>query len=322
METYGIDSLPLYHEDKLSGYISRSELLEFLGDENDEENVYFHKLNFNIGTALHIIREEAYTEESIGDNKKGPVFSVLLRRFAAAAIVILTMGLGWFFLDSSNNFADLFNNVKTITTKVGEIKEINLPDGSKLWLNAESTLKYPLEFSKNQRVIELDGEAYIEVKRDETSPFTVKSKTQLIHVLGTSFNVNSYENDLVNTSTVLEGNVKVLSISESKREVLLHANQEAMLENGKFRIAKISTEDALAWKNGEFSFRNEELESVMRKISRWYGIEVSYEHQSSKKLRFGGRISKSFKLHEVLKMLELTGDVRFVVNENNVTITK
>ena len=326
METHQMFTLPLYHEGELCCEISRDTLIEFLGDEKDPKNIYFHKLNFNLGTALHIIKQETGPlPEGYQRRMKIIKLRTWLLRGAAACAAAVLLFLAWDFFNASSSFSGIgkrFGKIMTINAGVGEIKEAQLPDGTKVWLNAGSTINYPEKFFAEKRVVELDGEAYFEVVADKDHPFLVKSGKQLIEVLGTRFTVSDYSNDNLSTTVLLEGGIKLHSTQGQENGIVLNINQESRLQNGKFNIFDTEADDAIAWKNGEFNFRNEPLENIMRKLNRWYGVIVVFEDESDGEKPFGGTISKSFQLAEVLKMLELTGDVKFILNGNKVTVTK
>jgi len=209
--------------------------------------------------------------------------------------------------------------INTISTPKGGQYRIILPDGSRVWLNAASTLKYPTNFNNNQRRVELSGEAYFEVERTKASdnnqfkPFIVQSANQEVVVLGTHFNINTYEDEPLAITTLLEGSVDVLSANHSKPNRLVPGQQSIVQQGQKVKIIQADIDENIAWKNGEFVFYNESIESVMREIARWYDIDVIYKDAVGKK-RMWGSVSKFKTISEVLRMIELTGTVRFEVN--------
>lgn len=220
----------------------------------------------------------------------------------------------------------------TLTTPKGGQYQITLPDGTKVWLNAASTLKYPSRFSRNERRVELEGEAYFEVApvgmRNSNSalegsplPFFVSSAQQDVKVLGTHFNINAYANELSTKTTLLEGSVEVSAIANSHWQ-LLSPGQQAILNNNKFQVKNINVDYEIAWKEGIFRFKEESLESIMRKIARWYSVDVDFKEESLKKETFVGVISKYSQASEVLKMLEMAGDARFSIIDNTIIVQK
>lgn len=205
-----------------------------------------------------------------------------------------------------------------IETPNGGQYQVRLPDGTSVWLNAASVLKYPVSFANNkERKVELQGEAYFEVAKDPKKPFFVSSRGQQVEVLGTHFNINSYANEAVMKTTLLEGAVK---ISEGKQMKILKPGEQAIVANHNLRVKTANLDEVMAWKNGNFNFQDTELENVMRQISRWYDVEVEYQGIASSE-RLNGAISRSKNISQVLKMLTSTGVVHFKVEGRRVIVT-
>lgn len=193
----------------------------------------------------------------------------------------------------------------SLSTDKGETFEVLLPDKSKVWLNAASVLTFPIRLKENERrVVKLDGEAYFEIAKDKKHPFIVESNGQQVVVLGTHFNVNSYRNEPFVKTTLLEGSTKIISDNGSER--ILKPGQQSVLQGHKLDVNEVDIDEAIAWKNGDFVFNEEELTSIMRKLERWYNIDVEYQNASIGNKRFGGTISKFSNVSDVLRMLELT----------------
>jgi hypothetical protein len=219
-------------------------------------------------------------------------------------------------IESSANNQLSYN---TIETPKGGQYQITMPDGTKVWLNAQSSLKYPTYFNSKERRVELSGEAYFEVKHQESSPFRVVINDQLIEVLGTHFNVNSYADEPAIKTTLMEGSVK-LSFKNNPGIAVLNPGQQSVYEDNKFQIKQVDTEESIAWKKGYFAFNKSSLEDIMRQISRWYNVEVSYQQNSLKKELFSGNVSRFEKASQVLSILELTGLVSFKIEERRITV--
>ena len=210
--------------------------------------------------------------------------------------------------------------MNTLSTAMGESYQLRLPDGSMVWLNAATTLKYPTNFSKlENRKVTLTGEAYFEVFKDKKRPFVVATDKQEVQVLGTHFNINSYADESSVKTTLLEGSVRVSLLTGRAGEVLLKPNEQAVNTGAVIDVTQVEAADAIAWKNGEFLFDEEPLESIMRKIARWYNVEVVYKDIRRSK-RFGGTVSKFGNVSDVLKMLELTGEVHFKIEGRVITV--
>ncbi|SMC96774.1 FecR family protein [Pedobacter africanus] len=207
----------------------------------------------------------------------------------------------------------------SISTPAGGQYQVNLPDGSKVWLNAMSSLKYPTVFSGTDRRVTLRGEAYFEVAKDQGRPFVVASsaagKSQEITVLGTHFNINSYADEPVIKTTLLEGSVRVASGTASK--VLRPGQQSAVSE--RIILTEVDVDQFVDWKNGNFYFDDENIESIMRKLARWYDIDVVYQGKIPDAV-FGAEISRAKRLSEVLKGLETAGKIHFKIEGRRVTV--
>ncbi len=204
----------------------------------------------------------------------------------------------------------------TIETPVGGQYQIVLPDGTKVWLNSSSSLQYPVRFAANERKVVLDGEAYFEVRSDKKKPFRVVSEGQTVEVLGTKFNVNTYKDEPTVKTTLLEGSVKVSLASISK---ILCPGEQASTTGQNIEISLVDTEQVVAWYKGDFVFDGVELKSIMRQISRWYDVEVIYQ-QDVGNVKFGGSISRSKDIQEVLKILAMTKGVNFKVEGRRVLV--
>ncbi|MCJ0741244.1 FecR family protein [Pedobacter montanisoli] len=221
------------------------------------------------------------------------------------------------------NNSNLNNALNTIETPKGGVWEVKLPDGSSVWLNAASSLTYPLSFSKGQkRIVELKGEAYFEVKEDKLHPFVVKTIKQEVEVLGTHFNINAYADEATVKTTLLEGSVKVASYQAEHEPEILKPGEQSILTAKGFDIKQVDVDEAIDWKNGYFMFNNEKQESIMRKIARWYNVQVEYANPSAKEVTYYGSISRFENVSKVLRKFEQTGEVRFEINNNKITVYK
>jgi len=222
-----------------------------------------------------------------------------------------------------DNDAALRNKTNTITTPKGGEWQIQLPDGTRVWLNAASSLVYPLVFNTGaRREVTLTGEGYFEVAKDPSHPFIVHTALQDVQVLGTHFNINSYTDEGVTRTTLLEGSVRV-SIPTAANSAVLRPNEQSTLSNGTLEINNtVDVQEAVSWKDGYFMFNNERQESIMRKIARWYNLEVEYTDEAAKNVRYYGTISRFDKISQVLKKFEHTGEVRFDIRGNTLLVSK
>jgi transmembrane sensor len=206
----------------------------------------------------------------------------------------------------------------TISTPVGGQYSVVLPDGSKVWLNAASSLKFPTAFTGTERKVELTGEGYFEIAKNKHMPFKVKFNQEEVEVLGTHFNIMAYPDEEITRTTLLEGSIK---ISKNNVKRILIPGQQAIyrLQTNGFNITTVNTDEAIAWKNGLFLFHNENIKSIMKKIARWYDVDVYYQGAFAGQ-EYGGRVSKSKNLSEILKNLELTGTIHFKIDGRRVTV--
>ncbi|NII81137.1 MULTISPECIES: FecR family protein [unclassified Pedobacter] len=219
---------------------------------------------------------------------------------------------------TDNQYSALFN---TIETPKGGQYRIVLNDGTIVWLNAASYLRYPLQFNGAERKVELAGEGYFEVAHNAAKPFIVVTAKQEVQVLGTHFNISAYTDESVIKTTLLDGSVKVIN-KQGKKETgqkYLKPGEQSVLMDGSWSVREVDAAAQIDWKNGRFIFKDEDLKSVMRKLARWYDIEVDYAG-SMENLSFSGKISRSKTLKEVLRILTRTNDVTFKVKERRITV--
>lgn len=209
------------------------------------------------------------------------------------------------------------SSVNTLTTPIGGQYQIELPDGSKVWLNAASTLKFPEAFSGKARIVELSGEAYFEVSKNKDMPFKVRSRLGEVEVLGTHFNVMSYNDEASMKTTLLEGSVRVNAGKEAK--ILKPGEQGVLNQSGNVNVVDdVDLEGEVAWKNGMFQFNDADIELVMRQVSRWYDLNVTYEGRAPVK-RLTGKIPRTAKVSELLSILEYSG-LKFKMQGKNITV--
>ncbi len=225
----------------------------------------------------------------------------------------------------------------TATTPRGGAYEITLSDGTRVWMNADSKLSFPSSFSGRERRVFLKGEAYFEVAKNylsevkgdqsikERIPFVVVTDKQEVTVLGTHFNVNSYEDEAATKTTLLEGRVRV-AVSGTNNALLsssciLKPGEQAINDGG-IRIDKVDVEEIVAWKDGSTVFQDKTLESIMRELARWYDITVVYAPGAPRHEFFSGAVSRTRNISSVLERMQTTGSVKFKIEGRIVTVTK
>jgi transmembrane sensor len=216
-------------------------------------------------------------------------------------------------LEKNEIFYNILNNPRG-----SKVVSLALSDGTKVWLNSGSSLKYPIAFTGKERHVAVTGEAYFEVMRDVNKKFVVKSGDVTTEVFGTHFNVNNYEDEADIKVTLLEGSVKV---SNKGKAMILKPGEQAVAGSSSLVLQNSpDLERVMAWKNGAFYFTGENLEGIMKQLARWYDVEVEYETPISSRT-FGGMISRNKKLSEVLSVLELS-DVHFRIEGKKIIVLK
>lgn len=210
----------------------------------------------------------------------------------------------------------------TITTPRGGQYQVTLPDGSRVFLNAASSLSFPTAFNGNERKVELTGEAYFEVAHNAVKPFKVSNNGQTVEVLGTHFNINAYSDERLIKTTLLEGSVRV---SHAQKTAILKPGQQAQISNNYTDqdisiIPNADIEEAVAWKNGLFIL-DDHIQPVMRMISRWYDVDVVYDGAAPDDI-FGGEVPRLKNISEVLKMLQLTQKVHFKIDGRKIIVSR
>ena len=197
--------------------------------------------------------------------------------------------------------------------------QVTLADGTKVCLNAGTKLTYPIAFVGKERRVRLEGEGYFEVKRDENKPFIVEINGMEVKVLGTSFNLRSFAADNRSTATLISGKIEVKT---SSRRVALSPNHQADLWVGenKLDVREVDAAVYSAWTKGRFVFRRERLETILDDVSRWYNVTVFYEQSSAKDILFSGIMERYADISKTLEMLEKTGKVSFIIDEQKIIV--
>ena len=224
---------------------------------------------------------------------------------------------------SKINFSAAEDNIlsTTITTPAGGQFNIVLPDGSKVWLNAASSISFPLKFTGNSRKVEMSGELYFEIAKNKAMPFKVTLPNQNeIEVTGTQFNVMAYANEAVLKTTLLEGSI---AMHNGQNITALQPGQQFQInQSGENKIINaVNTQQVIAWKNGLFDFDNVTLPEIMRQLERWYKTDVVF-NEGYKQGHYVGAIKRESSIQDVLHMLELAGDVKFKINGKTILVMK
>lgn len=214
-----------------------------------------------------------------------------------------------------------------VVTSVGGEYVVELSDGTRVWLNANTTFDFPVDFVRQERVVKLRGEAYFEVAKDAKRPFIVETEGTRTRVLGTSFNVKAYPDERYERTTLLEGSVEI-TLAEStgtpSPRMVLEPGMQARWETGSrsLSVRAVDAEDAIAWRRGEFLFTEEDIQVVLQTLSRWYGVEFVSTDEKLETYTFSGMMSKDDKLGETLEILTLAGGPAFRIEGDKVYMSK
>lgn len=206
----------------------------------------------------------------------------------------------------------------TLSTSRGMQFQVILPDGSHVWLNSASSLRYPTAFAKGNRTVELDGEAYFEIQPDPASPFHVQVHRETVDVLGTGFNIMGYADEPALRTTLFEGSVRV----NAGNSVVLQPGQQAVApENGVLSVQQANLDEVAAWRNGKFLFKRQNIQEIMRQVCRWYDVEVEY-HGPVPDVTFSGDLSRTEEASQLLEILQETNNVHFQREGKKIIVTQ
>jgi ferric-dicitrate binding protein FerR (iron transport regulator) len=244
---------------------------------------------------------------TLADGSKVVLDSTVAGQFAQQGETVILNEKGTLiYKENSPAQNELYN---TLSTANGQTYKMVFADGSKVWLNAGASIRYPVSFTGNERMVQITGEAYFEVAHQATKPFFVhvsgqKGAAMDVQVLGTHFNINAYPDEDTVKTTLLEGSVK---IKQGNSIALLKPAQQAQVSNDSIKVlSNVNMDAAIAWKNGRFNFDNADIDAVMRQLAKWYNIEVEYEGAKPTQL-FMGEIERDLMLSQVLRVLKYTG---------------
>jgi transmembrane sensor len=212
------------------------------------------------------------------------------------------------------------SQINTLSTAKGEAYKVLLPDGSLVYLNAASSLTFDASLIKRgRRVVRLYGEGYFEISKDKAHPFVVETGKQQVEVLGTHFNINAYQEEPAIATTLLEGSVNIAANGKSQ---ILKPGEQALNLSNVIRVRPVNAESFIDWKNGDFYLNNLDFRTAMRKIARWYDLELIYDDAVQDDIQSTGYISRSSKLSSILRLIEKSGQVHFKVEGKKLYISK
>jgi len=261
---------------------------------------------------------------TLADNKQVVLDSVFrgeIARTAGVSVRTTSEGRLKYVVEGGNRGDNAPLEYNTISTPAGSEYQVQLSDGTVVWLNALSSIRFPTSFRDNERRIEVTGEVYLEVARNARAPFRVTTGDQTVEVLGTVFNIDGSSQRGVVRTTLVEGSIRVQSKAVNKSLVLKPGQQSLISsDQNEITVREVDLEEAVAWKNGYFLFVDDSLKNIMDEVSRWYDVEIVYERSETTSHKFSGTISRAKSLSQTLRMLELAGNVRFKIAGRRVVV--
>ena len=255
-------------------------------------------------------------EEIIKNGKKR--FSINLSSLRTelikiAAVVAITLGGSYFYYQSS--LEKELMAMQTITVPAGQRINITLVDGTNVWLNARTSLSYPVKFGKNNRQVVLDGEAYFDVTKDKSKPFIVQTDNYNVEVLGTKFDVNAYSETGEFETTLMSGSVKVASASDSTQKITLKPNNKVYLQDGKLHVTAVDDYNPYRWKEGLICFKNETFTSIMKDFEKYYGLTIQEKNKNVFKYVYTGKFRQTDGIDYALRVLQK--DIKFTYQRDD-----
>jgi transmembrane sensor len=239
-----------------------------------------------------------------------------------AAMLLIAFGLGWAsrFITLTNNQPAAEITMQEIFVPKGQVNQVFLADGTRIWINSETRLMAPSVFATKERVVKLSGEAFFEVAKDKNRPFKVEINGQQIEVLGTSFNVRAYYNSTEIETTLESGQIK---LHIGKQTTLLNPGEQSVLNknNNQLIVRKVDTSTFSSWKNGRYEFQNKNLIEVFKVVERWYDVEITADETYFKGMHFSGVIKRNKDAKHFLELLNHTIPIKYKINSDKIQIT-
>ena len=255
-------------------------------------------------------------EEIIKNGKKR--FSINLSSLRTelikiAAVIALTLGGSFIYRQMQTEQTPIA--LQTITVPAGQRINITLVDGTNVWLNARTSLSYPVKFGKNNRQVVLDGEAYFDVTKDKSKPFIVQTDNYNVEVLGTQFDVNAYSETGEFETTLMSGSVKVASASDSTQKITLKPNNKVFLQDGKLHVTAVDDYNPYRWKEGLICFKNETFTSIMKDFEKYYGLTIQVKNKNVFKYVYTGKFRQTDGIDYALRVLQK--DIKFTYQRDD-----
>ncbi|MDH6311193.1 transmembrane sensor [Dysgonomonas sp. PFB1-18] len=227
-----------------------------------------------------------------------------------AAIITITILASWFFFSQNDGNSNAMAE-QTISVPAGQRLNITLPDGTDVWLNAKTTIRYPVSFNTKERLVSIDGQAYFDVAKNEKVPFIVKSPSGTVQALGTKFDILDYSDSGIYETMLMEGSVKINLVDDANQEVILTPDKKTVLDKGRLQTIEVSDLSAYQWKDGLISFKNESFENIMRSFEKTYDIKIVVENKNIGNRVFTGKFRIIDGVEYALRVLQRDVNFRF-----------
>jgi ferric-dicitrate binding protein FerR (iron transport regulator) len=277
-------------------------------EDRDYGNIDFDSV---LDKIHHTINLRDSTEQK-SDISFGGRFYIQMRTVAVIFFVLIFTGAFWFIEKNGTFRKEVFY---TVTSVRGQSSSVDLPDGTKVWLNGNSSLQYSSEYGRKNRTVKLTGEGYFKVHKDKVHPFKVKTQTVEVTALGTSFNVDAYDDNDRILVTLEEGQVSTVM---GNKKVILNPGMQAIVRKGQLDVRPVDTEFYTSWHIGVFIFRNEKLKTITDQMEKMYDVEFVYKSDTLKQFRYRGTIHLDHSILKALEMLSLSTDISYEVRGNRV----
>lgn len=325
LDRYYTDSYSEKDKEELYEYIRKHNNSFFSVEMKEKWDNDIEKGDVNLDRLLDGIHHKINLEDNVREDSERPNnrFISMISKVAAVLLIPLLIFNGIYFLGDISDNDESEEMYTEVHAPWGARSNFKLPDGSEIWLNSGSTLKYSQKSFKDNRAIELDGQAYFKVKKNVKNPFYVSAHGLLVKVLGTSFDVSAYKNESLISTTLVEGKVNIVSnINNKKINVNLNPNQRIEIsKSGKATLKKVRTDLYTSWKDGRLIFKNTPMSEVVRKLERWYNYKIEIHDNDLKKLKYTATIEMET-LTEVLELMKITASVDYSITKRNVVIIK
>ncbi len=279
----------------------------------DSFGFHSNKKNYEVSSELGLLKKRIEPKRTTINLKQ--VLQI-------AAILLVTFGLGWGsrYISFTSEQTDEVTMQEIFVPK-GQVNQVFLADGTRIWINSETKLITPSVFSTNERVVKLNGEAFFEVAKDAKRPFRVEVNGQQIEVLGTSFNVRAYENSNEIETTLETGQIQLHIGSQT---TLLKPGEQSLFNKSEKQllISKVNPETFSSWKDGRYEFQNEDLLEVFKVVERWYDVEITADETYFSGMHFSGVIKRNKDAKHFLELLNLTVPIRYEMKADKIRIMK